>query len=68
MRGNSHVPFLGEDVVAIPRPYPTNRWKGETSVLHVKPLANIVEANITLEVRRVGIDQIAPQEQKVEGK
>ena len=26
-----------------------NRWKGEASVLHVKPLSNIVEANITLE-------------------
>ena len=28
-----------------------NRWKGEASVLHVKPLFNIVEANITYESR-----------------
>ena len=28
-----------------------NRWKGEASVLHVKPLFNIVEENITYESR-----------------
>ena len=41
---------------------------GETSVQQKVPTDNFVEVSITWEVRRVGIDQIAPQEQKVEGK